>query len=79
MFAYFCIPKTKGLSLEQSDLLYQHSSPVFSANYRRELIAKNMHVADITGEYSTSTGEAKGNQYERRSQERVEVPQKQLV
>ncbi|KAI0955077.1 hypothetical protein AcW1_006768 [Taiwanofungus camphoratus] len=39
VFTYFCIPETKGLSLEQVDALYQNSTPLTSARYRRELIA----------------------------------------
>ncbi|KAI0628431.1 general substrate transporter [Trametes polyzona] len=37
LFAYLCIPETKGLALEQLDLLYQHSTPVSGARYRRIL------------------------------------------
>lgn len=48
VFTYFCIPETKGLSLEQIDLLYQHSTPITSARYRRELIAGNVHIADVS-------------------------------
>ncbi|KAI0364811.1 AmMst-1 [Pilatotrama ljubarskyi] len=39
-FTYFCIPEMKGLSLEQIDLLYQHSTPVTSTRYRRQLVAE---------------------------------------
>ncbi|KAI8978166.1 AmMst-1 [Trametes punicea] len=39
IFTYFCIPETKGLSLEQIDLLYQNSTPITSTHYRRKLIA----------------------------------------
>ncbi|KAI0359460.1 AmMst-1 [Trametes cingulata] len=39
-FTYFCIPETKGLSLEQIDLLYQNSTPVTSTRYRRQLIVE---------------------------------------
>lgn len=39
--------QTKGLSLEQIDLLYQNSTPVTSIRYRRELIANDVHVADV--------------------------------
>ena len=46
-FAFFFIPETKGLSLEQIDLLYQNSTPITSARYRRELIANDVHVADV--------------------------------
>ena len=49
MFTYFCIPETKGLSLEQVDLLYQNSTPITSVQYRRELIAQDIHVADVKG------------------------------
>ncbi|KAI1793556.1 MFS monosaccharide transporter [Ganoderma leucocontextum] len=50
VFTYFCIPETKGLSLEQVDLLYQNSTPISSVQYRRELIAQDVHVADVKGE-----------------------------
>ncbi|KAI8978165.1 AmMst-1 [Trametes punicea] len=40
MFTYFCIPEMKGLSLEQIDRLYQNSTPVTSARYRRQLMAE---------------------------------------
>ncbi|GBE86466.1 Probable glucose transporter rco-3 [Sparassis crispa] len=46
IFTYFCVPETKGLSLEQIDILYQNSTPLTSVKYRRELIANNVHVAD---------------------------------
>ena len=49
VFTYFCIPETKGLSLEQIDLLYQHSTPRTSARYRRQLIAHDVHIADRAG------------------------------
>nr|ANC28056.1 major facilitator superfamily [Polyporus umbellatus] len=45
IFTYFCIPETKGLSLEQIDLLYQNSTPISSVSYRRQLIADDAHIA----------------------------------
>ncbi|KAI0334532.1 MFS monosaccharide transporter [Cubamyces sp. BRFM 1775] len=49
VFTYFCIPETKGLSLEQVDLLYQNSTPITSTRYRQELIAQDLHVSDVKG------------------------------
>lgn len=49
IFTYFCIPETKGLSLEQIDLLYQNSTPITSVRYRKELIAQDLHVSDVKG------------------------------
>jgi MFS transporter, SP family, sugar:H+ symporter len=49
VFSFFCIPETKGLSLEQIDLLYQNSTPLTSVRYRRELIANDVHVAEVKG------------------------------
>ncbi|EIW58793.1 MFS monosaccharide transporter [Trametes versicolor FP-101664 SS1] len=49
VFTYFCIPETKGLSLEQVDLLYQNSTPITSGKYRTELIAQDIHVSDYKG------------------------------
>jgi SP family sugar:H+ symporter-like MFS transporter len=46
VFTYFCIPETKGLSLEQVDILYQNTTPVKSVAYRNQLIAHNVRAAD---------------------------------
>ncbi|CAL1715002.1 unnamed protein product [Somion occarium] len=53
IFAYFCVPETKGLSLEQIDILYQNSTPLTSVKYRRELLANDVHVSDKTGKVHT--------------------------
>jgi sugar porter (SP) family MFS transporter len=37
IFTYFCVPETKGLSLEQIDTLYQNTTPRQSVEYRRKL------------------------------------------
>jgi SP family sugar:H+ symporter-like MFS transporter len=53
IFAYFCIPETKGLSLEQIDMLYENVAPVHSVAFRRRLIAEGSelsHVKDIPRE-----------------------------
>jgi sugar porter (SP) family MFS transporter len=39
LFTYFCVPETKGLSLEQIDLMYQNTYPSKAADYRRRLMA----------------------------------------
>lgn len=40
IFTYFCVPETKGLSLEAIDILYQNTTPVHSVAYRRRLVAE---------------------------------------
>ncbi|KAI9610095.1 hypothetical protein H4Q26_007093 [Puccinia striiformis f. sp. tritici PST-130] len=42
-FSFFLIPETKGLSLEQVDLLYTNSTVLKSNSYRLQLIANNLH------------------------------------
>ncbi|KAJ2934831.1 hypothetical protein H1R20_g2314, partial [Candolleomyces eurysporus] len=39
IFTYFCVPETKGLSLEQIDEMYQHTMPWRSHIYRNRLLA----------------------------------------
>ncbi|PLW35160.1 hypothetical protein PCASD_11245 [Puccinia coronata f. sp. avenae] len=43
IFSFFFIPETKGLSLEQVDLLYTNSTVLKSNSYRLEMIANNLH------------------------------------
>ena len=49
IFAYFCIPETKGLSLEQVDLLYQNVVPVHSVSYRKRLLAEGTELKEAGG------------------------------
>ena len=49
IFAYFCIPETKGLSLEQIDLLYQNVAPVHSVSYRKRLLAEGTELSEASG------------------------------
>ncbi|GAA5988498.1 hypothetical protein JCM10908_003589 [Rhodotorula pacifica] len=42
VFAYFFVAETKGLSLEQIDLLYRNSSVRNSPKYRRQILAENL-------------------------------------
>ncbi|KAH9479420.1 Major facilitator-type transporter ecdD [Psilocybe cubensis] len=50
IFTFLCIPETKGLSLEQIDLMYQNTTPIKSLEYRRRLIAEGadaVHGGDV--------------------------------
>ncbi|CAE6440575.1 unnamed protein product [Rhizoctonia solani] len=46
IYAYFFIPETKGLTLEQVDMLFLHSSPRKSAAYREQLL-REVNVSSI--------------------------------
>lgn len=46
LFTYFLVPETKGLSLEQIDILYQNVNAIHSVAYRRQLIEDDVHAAD---------------------------------
>ncbi|GAA6017582.1 hypothetical protein JCM11491_005291 [Sporobolomyces phaffii] len=42
LFTFFLIPETKGLSLEQVDILYRNSSILKSNKFRKQILAENM-------------------------------------
>jgi len=48
LFTYFFIPETKGLSLEQVDILYQNTTPIRSSRYRDRLYQENVHPTDLS-------------------------------
>jgi len=52
VFTYFCIPETKGLSLEQIDSLYHNTTPRKSVSYRAALLKQN----DVEGGSPTLGG-----------------------
>ena len=56
VFTYFCVPETKGLSLEQVDLLYQNSTPLSSRRYREEILAQDIHVSDVKEDHQHHEG-----------------------
>ena len=56
IFAYFCVPETKGLSLEQIDLLYQNVAPVNSVSYRKRLLAEGTELSQSRGAAPATTG-----------------------
>jgi hypothetical protein len=45
IFTYFFIPETKGLSLEQIDLMYHHTTPRKSLSYCKVLLDNDVRVA----------------------------------
>jgi len=45
LFTYFCVPETKGLSLEQIDILYQNTTPMRSVSYREELKRQGVELS----------------------------------
>ncbi|KAF8316829.1 general substrate transporter [Clavulina sp. PMI_390] len=60
IFTFFCIPETKGLSLEQIDLLYQNTVPWKSKSYRALMLDKNLgmqNAEEIQDMHRTYTGE----------------------
>ncbi|KDQ61688.1 hypothetical protein JAAARDRAFT_55028 [Jaapia argillacea MUCL 33604] len=58
IFTWFCIPETKGLSLEEVDVMYQNTTPVGSVKYRRDLLASENRALDA------KNGSDKGHVYE---------------
>jgi hypothetical protein len=54
IFAYFCIPETKGLSLEQIDVLYQNVAPINSVSYRKRLLAEGTELSASKGVVPTT-------------------------
>jgi len=56
IFTYFCVPETKGLSLEQIDIMYQNTTPINSLAYRRRLLAENIRPSDRSAIEKIGTG-----------------------
>lgn len=55
VFSYFCINETKGLSLEQVDLLIRKSTPRTSNAYRKVILQNDLHDDEMV-RYATRDG-----------------------
>ena len=64
LFAFFFVPETKGLSLEQVDLLYKESTILKSNAYRKEIIARNETYVHREG---TNKGEGRHFEHEEKA------------
>ena len=62
IFAYFCVPETKGLSLEQIDLLYQNVAPVNSVSYRKRLLAEGTELSGSKGPATSRSDDLHSNE-----------------
>ena len=72
VFTYFCIPETKGLSLEAIDVLYQNTTPIHSVAYRRRLIAEEEALGPVATQ-EKELGRARGMPVDEKEREdRVE-------
>jgi hypothetical protein len=60
VFAYFCIPETKGLPLEQIDLLYRESTIIGSNKYRAQMLAENETFTNHAGPLAGGVGAGEG-------------------
>jgi len=61
LFTFFCIPETKGLSLEQVELLWAHSTVLGSTSYRRQLIEESQSHQVADGAANDSIAEKKAS------------------
>ncbi|GAA6035474.1 hypothetical protein JCM8097_000272 [Rhodosporidiobolus ruineniae] len=59
-FAYFFIPETKGLSLEQIDLMYRNSSIIGSNQFRKRILQENLHDETTDAYYSAARDKSHG-------------------
>jgi SP family sugar:H+ symporter-like MFS transporter len=58
LFAYFCIPETKGLSLEQVDRMLEETTPRSSSKWKpHETYASEMGLVDKAGDAKVSIAE----------------------
>jgi len=68
-FTFFCIAETRGLSLEQVDLLYRNSSIIGSNAYRRKILAENLHDSDDAAAVAGDVEDGKGGKVEQEYKE----------
>ena len=58
LFAYFCVPETKGLSLEQVDRMLEETTPRTSNKWKpHDTYAKDMGTVDKTRDAKVSLAE----------------------
>ncbi|KAF8515073.1 MFS monosaccharide transporter [Gautieria morchelliformis] len=60
LFTYFCIPETKGLALEQIDIMYMNTTPRKSIAYRNQMFAHGIGGEAAYGKEDSQTTEVYG-------------------